>query len=256
MVVAENVEQAGAMGSPFRNPDFVKRYISLRQESGSPNLLLDEQVSYGLAPPLRGLRVLDLGCGWGNFARYALEQGAKHVTGLDNSTEMLEIARSRGSDVGIKYLLADIEQYAFPTRSFDFVFSGLTLHYISDLQRLFKNVHSALVPGGAFVFSVEHPIKTAQDNAWVFGDESSKIAWVVRDYGCEGPRITTWLDCPVFKYHRKIETYVGLLLDACFAVTAVKEPQPTAENIADHPSLHYEVIRPPFLTVAARAVGN
>ncbi|HET6838145.1 MAG TPA: class I SAM-dependent methyltransferase [Bradyrhizobium sp.] len=246
-------ERPDSIESPFCNPDFIKRYISLREESGSPNLLLDEQASYGLAPQLQGLSVLDLGCGWGNFSRYTVARGAKHVIGLDNSSGMLEIAKSYGSNDRIEYLLADIETYEFPKHSFDFVFSGLTLHYISDLPRLFKNVQKTLLPGGAFVFSVEHPIKTARDNAWVLGDEGSKIAWTLRDYAFEGPRVATWLGCNVLKFHRKTETYVRHLLDAHFTVTALKEPQPTAENIADHPNLYYEAIRPPFLAMAARA---
>lgn len=252
MATSERPERAGSGKSVFCNPDFVERYIALRRRSGSPNVVLDEQASYELTPPLQGLRVLDLGCGWGNFARYAVGRGAKRVTGLDHSVQMLEIANSHGSDPKIEYVLADIEEEEFPVDSFELVFSGLTLHYISDLRRLFANVRRVLVPGGTFVFSVEHPIKTAHDEAWLFGDDGNRIAWALRDYGREGPRTTTWLDCSVLKFHRKIETYFGLLLDSDFTITALKEAQPTAEDITDHPSIYYEVIRPPFFAVAAR----
>ena len=45
--------------------------------------------------------------------------------------------------------------------TFDLAYSSLTLHYLADLPRFLGVVHDALVPGGAFVFSAEHPVLTA-----------------------------------------------------------------------------------------------
>jgi len=47
-----------------------------------------------MLPEMKGLRVLDLGCGYGWFCRWAAEQGADSVRGLDLSTKMLERAHS------------------------------------------------------------------------------------------------------------------------------------------------------------------
>ena len=47
-----------------------------------------------LLPDLRGLRVVDLGCGFGWFCRWAREQGAASVLGLDVSEKMLAQARA------------------------------------------------------------------------------------------------------------------------------------------------------------------
>lgn len=54
-----------------------------------------------LLPNLRDIRVLDLGCGFGWHCRYAREQEAKSVVGIDLSENMLERARANTNDSGI-----------------------------------------------------------------------------------------------------------------------------------------------------------
>ena len=51
-----------------------------------------------LMPDLRGLEVVDLGCGFGWFCRWARERGAAHVLGLDLSERMLARARASTAD--------------------------------------------------------------------------------------------------------------------------------------------------------------
>lgn len=62
-----------------------------------------------LLPELRGLKVVDLGCGYGWFCRWAQEQGALSVLGLDVSEKMLERARSLSGASAITYAKADLE---------------------------------------------------------------------------------------------------------------------------------------------------
>ena len=52
----------------------------------------------GLLPSLDGARVLDLGCGFGWFCRWARTQGAADVVGIDVSTKMLDRARRDTDD--------------------------------------------------------------------------------------------------------------------------------------------------------------
>ena len=49
-----------------------------------------------LMPPMQGKRVLDLGCGFGWFCRWARGEGAASALGIDLSERMLERARHRG----------------------------------------------------------------------------------------------------------------------------------------------------------------
>jgi len=199
-----------------------------------------------MLPNLRGARVVDLGCGFGWFCRFAREAGAKEVLGLDVSANMLARARETTADPAITYRQADLETLDLPAGSFDLVYSSLTLHYLANLGALFGTVHRALVSGGRFVFSAEHPIYTAPGNPrWIDG------SWPLDGYLEEGPRTTDWLASGVVKQHRTVATYLNLLLETGFAIRRVEEWGPTDAQIAARPEWASERQRPPFLLVSA-----
>lgn len=108
-----------------------------------------------LLPPLAGAAVLDLGCGFGWFCRFAAGEGAAEVVGIDVSERMLARARAETSAAGVRYEQADLETYEPPGERFDLVYSSLAFHYLVDLPAVFARVACALKPGGRFVFSVE-----------------------------------------------------------------------------------------------------
>ncbi len=114
-------------------------------------------------------------------------------------------------------------------------------------------MHRALKPGGALVFSAEHPIYTAPAHPGWSTDRSGYKTWPVDGYLVEGPRSTDWLAKGVIKQHRTIGTYLYLLLRQGFSLTHVEEWGPTVDaQIAARPALADERQRPPFLLVAAR----
>lgn len=205
-----------------------------------------------LLPELKNLKVLDLGCGYGWFCRWAREHGAAQVLGLDVSERMLTRARSMTADAAITYGQADLEHVDLQEASFDLAYSSLALHYIVGLPSLLGKVRGALVPGGHFVFSVEHPIVTAPANPGWATDAVGRKAWPVNDYLAEGPRTTDWITRGVIKQHRTIGTYLNLLLRLGFAIRHVEEWAPTDEQITAEPTFAEERLRPPFLLVAAR----
>jgi SAM-dependent methyltransferase len=204
-----------------------------------------------LLPGLGGLRVLDLGCGFGWFCRWARENGGAQLLGTDVSEKMLARARTETTDAAISYITADMEHPELPPAAFDLVYSSLALHYIRNLGGLLTAVHRALVPGGRLVFSVEHPIYTAPTAPGWSTDATGRKTWPVDGYLEEGPRSTDWLTKGVIKQHRTIATYVTLLLGAGFTLSHLEEWGPTAEQIAARPTLADEHQRPPFLLVAA-----
>src|SRR5215471_4266648 len=82
-----------------------------------------------LLPDLRGRNVLDLGCGFGWFCRWARQQGAARVLGIDVSERMLARARDTTVDPAIAYARADMEHLDLRAAAFDVVYSSLALHY-------------------------------------------------------------------------------------------------------------------------------
>jgi SAM-dependent methyltransferase len=205
-----------------------------------------------LLPELRGIRVLDLGCGYGWFCRWAREQGAAQVLGIDVSAKMLARARADTSDAAIGYRRADLETLELPGNGFDLVYSSLAFHYIADLDRLLTKVHAALVPGGRLVFSAEHPVYTAPAEGRWSVDAAGNRSWPLDHYLDEGPRTRDWLTKGVIKHHRTFATYINLLLRLGFSLLHVDEWGPSDRQIAAQPSLADERQRPMFFFVSAR----
>jgi SAM-dependent methyltransferase len=205
-----------------------------------------------MLPDPRGLRVADLGCGFGWFCRWAAEQGAAQVLGLDVSEKMLARAAAANPAAAITYAKADLEQLELPQAAFDLIYSSLALHYIKDLARLLRTVHQAMVSGAHLVFSIEHPIYMAPLHPrWLVGAGGSR-SWPVDHYLVEGQRTTDWLAPGVIKQHRTIGTTLNLLISTGFTIRHVEEWSPTDQQIAEKPALAEERERPMFLLVAAQ----
>ncbi|MFP5229990.1 MAG: class I SAM-dependent methyltransferase [Acidobacteriota bacterium] len=205
-----------------------------------------------MLPDLRDRRILDLGCGFGWHCRYAREQGAGRVVGVDLSEKMLARARAETHDPAIEYRRQAIEDINFPAGSFDVVISSLALHYIERVDRVCQRVHDCLVSGGAFVLSVEHPVFTALEfQDWHYGADGKPQHWPVDRYADQGPRRTRWLTEGVIKYHRTVSAWINTLLECGFTLRRVEEPAPTADALTERPEWIDERRRPMFLLMAA-----
>jgi SAM-dependent methyltransferase len=205
-----------------------------------------------MLPALDGKNVVDLGCGFGWFCRWAREAGATRVLGLDVSGKMLERARADTVDPSIEYRREDMERLTLPEAAFGLAYSSLTLHYLENLEGMMRVVHRALVPGGSLVFSCEHPIYTAPREPSFRVAQDGSRTWPLDRYLAEGPRSTDWLAKGVIKQHRTIGTYLNMLIGVGFRVEHVEEWGPTDEQMAAHPEWAGEQERPAFLLVKAR----
>jgi SAM-dependent methyltransferase len=235
----------------YDRPEFFDGYSrmdrSVRGLDGAPEWPAIQM----LLPELRGKRVVDLGCGFGWFARWAMIQGAAGVLAVDLSENMLSRARAETADPGVRYLRADLESLELPEETFDLAYSSLVLHYVEDFVRLVAGVFQTLVSSGHLVFSIEHPIFMASRAGWMATDDGGRT-WPVDHYAIEGPWVTDWLAKSVRKQHRTLGTTLNTLIDAGFAVRRVVEWSPTPEQLAAQPSLADELDRPMMALVAAQ----
>jgi SAM-dependent methyltransferase len=236
----------------YDNPEFFEAYTRLGRSVEGLAGAAEWPALRALLPELHGLEILDLGCGLGWFCRFAREQGAAQVLGLDVSEKMLAGARAATSDGAITYARADMERLELPETSFDLAYSSLALHYIEDLAGLLAKVRRALVQGGYLIFSIEHPIYMAPRHPGWLVDPDGRKTWPVDSYLEEGPRRTDWLASGVIKHHRTIGTTLNLLIRLGFTISHVEEFGPTDDQIAAKPELAEERERPMFLLVAAR----
>ncbi|CNJ59845.1 Methyl transferase [Yersinia aldovae ATCC 35236] len=205
-----------------------------------------------MLPCLTGRKVVDLGCGYGWFCRYASKQGASETLGLDISERMLSRAKELTSDESIIYRQEDLENLYLPTKEYHLAYSSLALHYIKALPTLLKIIYQSLVPSGNFVFSAEHPIYTApKQPGWLIASDGQK-SWPINNYQVEGERITNWLTDGVVKQHRTLGSYINLLINTGFIITHVEEWGPTMQQIADCPALDEEKERPMIFLISAK----
>jgi 2-polyprenyl-3-methyl-5-hydroxy-6-metoxy-1,4-benzoquinol methylase len=241
----------------YDDPAFFAGYSQLPRSIAGLSEVYEWPAFQRLLPPLQGKRVLDLGCGLGNFAREARTRGAREVVGVDISERMLAEARARGDDPGITYLQSSLEAFEPERASFDLVVSMLSIHYVADYGLIVRRIAGCLMPGGRFAISVEHPIYTASGTpAWHLGPDGTWAHWPVDRYREEGERRTHWFVDGVVKYHRTVETYVNTLLDAGLALVRLEEPEAESPVVlAEHPEWREERRRPPFLLLAADRPG-
>ncbi|MFJ7243562.1 class I SAM-dependent methyltransferase [Kitasatospora sp. NPDC098652] len=116
----------------------------------------------GLVGDVRGRSVLDLACGTGFYSRELRRRGAADVLGVDISTEMVAAARSfeERDPLGVRYEVGDVAELRELERQFDVALAVQCLNYAEDraaLDRMCRNIHRSLLPGGELVVFAQKP---------------------------------------------------------------------------------------------------
>jgi ubiquinone/menaquinone biosynthesis C-methylase UbiE len=237
----------------YDTPEFFAGYQRLNRSVHGLDGAPEWPALRSMLPELEGKRIVDLGCGFGWFARWAREQGAAKVLGIDLSENMLARARAEAADSAIRYLHADLETLELTEAGFDLAYASLVFQYIVDIARLFAAVRRALVPGGHLVFSIEHPIYMASSHpGWQVADDGRRI-WPVDSYAREGRRVTDWLAKGVVKQHRRLGTTLNALIGAGFVIRRVDEWAPSEAQLAEQPELQDELERPMMVLISAQS---
>ena len=109
-----------------------------------------------------GKRVLDIGCGTGDWCYQAARYGAKSINGFDKEEKMVEVARQATSQFStVNIQLGDITNMPYDDNTFDIVLSiSVTCELpIETLSKHFSESHRVLVPGGkALVLNMSNPM--------------------------------------------------------------------------------------------------
>jgi ubiquinone/menaquinone biosynthesis C-methylase UbiE len=102
-------------------------------------------------------RVLEVGCGTGNYIAAVESAMGCSCWAIDPSEEMLATARDRSTSVTFRAGRA--EQLGFETGSFDLVFSVDVIHHVGDRAAYFEEVFRVLAPAGL--------VCTVTDSEWI-----------------------------------------------------------------------------------------
>ena len=125
----------------------------------------------------------------------------------------------------------------------------LALHYIENLDQVFRNVWWTLRPGGTFLFNIEHPVFTSGvHQEWIYGEDGTPKYWPVDDYYRPGQRVTRFLGCEVIKHHHTLTQILMGLLHCGFTLEVAEEVQPS-EEMLEMPGMKDEMRRPMMLLV-------
>lgn len=244
------------MNNEYDNESFFEEYAKMPRSREGLSSAGEWHQLRPLFPPLEGKRVLDLGCGYGWHCKFAAEQGAAQVLGLDLSYKMIEQAKRRNKENQIEYRVCGIEEYEYPEDMWDCVVSNLALHYIENIEEIFQKVHRTLKQDGIFLFNIEHPVFTAGvEQDWIYSNDGKPKYWPIDNYFISGKRITHFLGCNVAKQHHTLTQILMGLLNNGFELKAVEEAEPSQEMM-DIPGMKDELRRPMMLLVKAMARKN
>lgn len=237
----------------YDNINFFNQYKQMSRSVEGLKAAGEWHVFEKMMPNLENKRVLDLGCGFGWHCRHAVEHGARSVIGIDISERMLGEAKKNTQSEQIEYIRIPIEDIDFPKDTFDVVISSLAFHYLQSCEETFKKVKTCLTSGGSFIFSVEHPIFTANESQdWYYDEQGNRLHWPIDNYLAEGIRNTVFLGEQITKYHRTVTTYINTLIKSGFEIIEINEPQPDPKLLNRSEAMKNEIRRPMFLIISAR----
>ena len=135
----------------YDNEKFFDKYSKMARSVYGLKGAGEWQTFKRMLPILENKRVLDLGCGFGWHCKYAIENKAKEVVGIDSSEKMLAQAKKINRDRAIEYINSTIEEIEIKNEYFDVVISSLALHYIEDFYKVCEKVYDTLKDDGYFV---------------------------------------------------------------------------------------------------------
>jgi SAM-dependent methyltransferase len=200
-------------------------------EDGDGNRILNsDPVLWQFAGDVRGLKVLDAGCGTGYLSKKLHDRGA-WVTGIDFSQRMIEIARIHNPEIDFRVdsctaLRTLADEY------FDLVIANYVLMDTPDLPATMAAFHRVLKPDGVAVLVFSHPC-FPQGRAIVSDDgEAVRYDWhfsYFEQRQCIDP---PWahFTAEFLWFHRPLSDYWKAFRAAGFVVVDFEEPRITPDH--------------------------
>ena len=222
-----------------RNADFWDERMG---EGNEFHKFLIEPTQLGLLSLSAGDRVLDIGCGNGQFARKMASLGCE-VVAVDAAPRMIENARRRtpadAEYAGrLRYAVLDAsDETAMLTlgeRGFDVAVCTMALMDIASIEPIARTVRLLLKSNGRFVFSVMHPCFNSTDGFRQTMEQEDRDGEIVERWSVS---VTRYIEPhrhkglamrgqpkPQNYFHRPLSALLGVFFNAGFVVDAIEEP--------------------------------
>jgi ubiquinone/menaquinone biosynthesis C-methylase UbiE len=201
------------------------------------NALYDRPAVLDLCGDVRGLRILDAGCGPGLYAEELLARGAEEVVGVDASATMVELARAR-VQAHASFRVHDLQQPLdwLESHSFDLAVMALVIHHLDDRKAALREIHRVLLPQGALVLSTHHPTGDWGRQGGSYFDVS-----LVEETWSRGWQVRYW--------RMPLTDVVRECTDAGFAIEGLVEPRPSPAMAVRYPDDYAKLEREPGFIV-------
>ncbi len=222
-----------------RNADFWDERMG---EGNAFHKLLIEPTQLDLLSLKRGERVLDIGCGNGQFARKMASLGAD-VVAVDAAPRMIENARRRTPpdaecEGRVRYEVVDASDEKAMLKlgesSFDAAVCTMVLMDMASILPVARMVRRLLKPTGRMVFSVMHPCFNSTEGFTQIFEREDQEGEIIERLSV---RVTRYIEPHAHKgqamsgqpmaqnyFHRPLSTLLGVFFKAGFVVDALKEP--------------------------------
>ncbi|MGV8025364.1 MAG: class I SAM-dependent DNA methyltransferase [Anaerolineaceae bacterium] len=200
---------------------FAKRYAQ-KIIGNSHNAFYERPATLSLLPDVKGLSVLDAGCGPGIYSAWLIEHGAT-LTAVDATPEFVQMTKER-TNQSATVLQWDLEESLTfaPDGYFDIVLCPLVMDYIKDWLPVFQEFSRVLKQGGFFIFSCGHPASDFY-RTWPDDNYFDLVLHEMEWYGFGEPY-------PLIKcYRRSLQAVLNPLIEADFHLDKVLEPRPAPD---------------------------
>ncbi len=203
--------------------------------------------------PAPGALTLDIGCGEGRLARELTDRGHR-VLGFDGSPSLA--CRAARDLRPTTAAVGDCARLPIASGVADLVVCFMVLMDVEDLERSLTELARLLAPGGVLCTAILHPIVTS--GLFIPGDPNQ--TFYMGEYRTPMRHVldVTRVNGQLFKFrveHRPIEDYSRAFESAGLAITALREPRPNDEVVAETPVLANFQRVPNFLHIRAQRLG-
>jgi ubiquinone/menaquinone biosynthesis C-methylase UbiE len=124
----------------------------------------------GILKYKKKVRVLDIGCGTGNYLfkqhEYFKDKGDVEWYGIEPSEAMYDVLMEHKGDRDIHVKLAGAEEIPFEDFSFDYIICNHSYHHFTDKAKAFSEIYRVLLKRGVFYINTIHPYDMKK--SWVY----------------------------------------------------------------------------------------
>jgi ubiquinone/menaquinone biosynthesis C-methylase UbiE len=204
--------------------------IQVGDEGDRNRQLNSDPVLWDFAGDVKGLTVLDAGCGTGYLSQQLLKKGAQ-VNGIDFSEKMIKIARKKHPNINFA-IDSCSELGSQSSNYYDMIIANYVLMDTPDLEKTMTAFHRVLKPNGIAIVIFSHPC-FPQGNASVMKKENGISYLWKNSYFEQQKRIDPpWghFKSNFIWFHRPLSDYWKAFKNAAFDIVNFEEPIISIEN--------------------------